>query len=178
MAKKSMYMMPQTQRSLVTRQAILRGWLDKDANLYRIPLIPIFLNNNTITVLVCKPPTKFLPDHPPPTDTVHNVYKLKTQPELVWYLHAAAGFSTKPTWLAAIKTSIFESWLGLTIKAVTKYHPEYEETMKGHRRKGQSGLRSTKSKTHQLADNRSRQRQQAGPPKPQKIQCIHQSIFS
>ncbi len=30
---------------IVTRQAILRGWLDKDANLYyRIPVIPIFLN--------------------------------------------------------------------------------------------------------------------------------------
>jgi hypothetical protein len=68
---------------IVTRQAILRGWLDKDTNLYRIPLIPIILNNNTDTVLVRKPPTEFLPDHPPPNQAVHNIYKLKTQPELV-----------------------------------------------------------------------------------------------
>ncbi len=34
---------------------------------------------------------------------IHNVYKLKTQPELVRYYHAAAGFPTKPSWLKAIK---------------------------------------------------------------------------
>ncbi len=66
---------------IVMRQAILRGWLDKDANLYRIPLVPIILNNNTNTVLVRKPPTKFLPDCPPPTEAVHNVYELKMQPD-------------------------------------------------------------------------------------------------
>ncbi len=44
---------------IVTRQAILKGWLDNDANLYRIPLVPIVLNNNTNTVLIRKPPTKF-----------------------------------------------------------------------------------------------------------------------
>jgi hypothetical protein len=108
---------------IVTRQAILRGWLDKDANLYRIPLIPIFLNNNTNTVLVHKPPTKFLPDHPPPTKAVHNVYKLKMQPELIRYLYAAAGFLTKPSWIAAIKNKQFASWPGLTIKAIAQHHP-------------------------------------------------------
>jgi hypothetical protein len=82
---------------IVIRQAILRGWLDKDANLYRIPLVPIVLNNNTNTVFVHKPPTKFLPDCPPPTKAIHNVHKLKMQPEIVRYLHVAAGFPTKPT---------------------------------------------------------------------------------
>jgi hypothetical protein len=109
---------------IVMRQAILRGWLDKDANLYHIPLILIILNNNTNTVLMRKPPTKFLPDCPPPTKAVNNVYKLKTQSELVQYLHTAAGFSTKPTWLAAKKNKQFASWLGLTVKAVAKHYPE------------------------------------------------------
>jgi hypothetical protein len=94
---------------IVTKQAILRGWLDKDANLYRILLVPIILNNNTNTVLVRKPPTKFLPDRPPPTKAVHNVYESNTQPELVWYLHGAAEFPTKPTWIAAKKTKQFAS---------------------------------------------------------------------
>jgi hypothetical protein len=131
---------------IMTRQAILRGWLNKDANLYRIPLVPIVLNNNTDTVLIRTPPTKFLPDHLPPTKAAHNVYELKMQPELVGYLHAAAGFSTKQTWLAGIKNKQFASWPGLTIKAVAKHHPEREETMKRHGWKGQSGLPSTKTK--------------------------------
>jgi hypothetical protein len=131
---------------IVTRQAILRGWLDKDANLYRIPLVPIVLNNNTNTVLVCKPPTKFLPDHLRPTKTIHNVYELKMQPELVWYLHMVAGFPMKPTWLGAIKNNQFASWPGLTVKAVAKHYPESKETIKGHGQKGWSGLCSTKTK--------------------------------
>ncbi len=117
---------------IMTRQAVLRGWLDKDANLYCIPLVPIILNSNTNTVLVHKPPTKFLPDRPPPTKAIHNVYELKMRPELVRYLHATAGFPTKPTWLAVINNKQFASWTGLTGKAVTKHHPESKETMKGH----------------------------------------------
>ncbi len=81
----------------------MRCGLDKDTNLYCIPLVPIVLNNNTDRVFVCKPSTEFLPDHLPPTKAIHNIYKLKMQPELVWYLHAAAGFPTKPTWIVAIK---------------------------------------------------------------------------
>jgi hypothetical protein len=68
------------------------------------------------------------------------------QPELVWYLHAAAEFPTKSTWIVAIKNKQFASWPGLTVKAVAKHYPESKETMKGHGRKGRSGLRSTKTK--------------------------------
>ncbi len=75
---------------------------------------------------------------------MHNVYKLKTQRELIRYLHAAAGLPTKPTWLAVIKNKQFASWPGLIAKAVAKHYPESEETMKGHGQKGHSGLRSTK----------------------------------
>jgi hypothetical protein len=67
------------------------------------------------------------------------------QPELVQYLHALAGFPTKPTWIEAIKSNHYASWPGLTIKAVTKHFPKSKETMKGHRRKGKSGLGSTKT---------------------------------
>ncbi len=128
----------------VSRAAILRGWLDKKTNLWQIPLVLIVLNNNTETVLVNKPPTEFLPNHPPPIKAIHNVYELKTQPELVQYLHPSAGFPTKPMWIEAIKNNHYASWPGLTIKAVTKHFPKSKETMKGHRRKGKSGLRSTK----------------------------------
>jgi len=73
------------------------------------------------------------------------VYELKTQPELVRYYHAAAGFPTKPLWLEAINNKQYASWPGLTWEAVNKHFPESKETLKGHGRKTRSGLRSTKT---------------------------------
>jgi hypothetical protein len=55
-----------------------------------------------------------LPARPPPQEAVFNVYELKTQPELVRYLHASAGFPTKPTWLRAVRNRQYASWPGLT----------------------------------------------------------------
>jgi len=81
----------------VTRGAILRRFKCPTSGLWRIPLIEIVRNNNTDMIIVNQPPTEFLPARPPPTDTIYNVYELKTQPELVRYYHAAAGFPTKPT---------------------------------------------------------------------------------
>ena len=102
-------------------------------------------NSNTNTVIVSKPPSDFLPTQPLPSDAIHNVYELKTQPELVRYYHAAVGFPTKSTWLKAIKNRHFASWPGLTADAATRHFPDSEETSKGHGRKAPSGLRSTKA---------------------------------
>ena len=132
---------------IVTRGAILKGYRDKKSTLWHIPLRKDGDDNNTKTVIVDKPPTEFLPSRPPPTEAIFNVYEIKTQPELVRYFHAAAGFPTKPTWLNAIKKGFYTSWPGLTDKIVQKYFPESEETWKGHARKIKSGLRSTKKKT-------------------------------
>jgi hypothetical protein len=68
---------------IVMREAILRGWFEKTANIWRIPLLPLIQNTNTDTVLVKKPPTEFLPNRPPPAKALHNVYELKTQPKLI-----------------------------------------------------------------------------------------------
>ena len=135
----------------VTRGAILRGWRCPTTGLWRVPLVPTMrkenVNNvNTQTALLSKPPTEFLPNRPPPTEAVANVYELKTQPEMIRYYHAAAGFPTKPTWLAAIKNNHYASWTGLTYEGVSKYFPESEETHKGHGRKLKSGQRSTTKK--------------------------------
>ena len=119
----------------------------KQTNLRRVPLVKNVLNTNTDTILCDRCPTEFLPDRPPPNEAIHNVYELKTQPELVRYYHAAAGFPTKPSWLKAIKNKQYASWPGLTWEAVNKHFPESEETLKGHGRKTRSGLRSTKTST-------------------------------
>jgi hypothetical protein len=43
-----------------------------------------------------------------------NAHDLPSVLALVHYLHAAAGFPVKSTWLAAIKAGNFASWPGLT----------------------------------------------------------------
>ncbi len=75
------------------------------------------------------------------------MYKLKTQPELVRYYHAAVGFPTKTSWLKASINKQYASWPGLTWEVVNKHFLESEETLKGHGRKIRSGLRSTKTST-------------------------------
>jgi hypothetical protein len=87
----------------VTKEAILQGWRDKDNKLWRIPLVDMVQNQNTDTIIVNRPPTKFLPNQPPPKEAIHNVFDLKTTPKLVRYHHASAGFPTKPQWIAAIQ---------------------------------------------------------------------------
>jgi hypothetical protein len=107
----------------VSREAVLRGWQEDREDLWQIPIVDTVQKNNTDTTIFNKPPTEFLPDRPEPSEAVHNVYTLKTQPELVRYHHTAAGFPTKPTFLAAIKNKQFPSWPGLTINAVRKHFP-------------------------------------------------------
>jgi hypothetical protein len=137
----------------VWQAAILRGWFDKTASLWQMPLIPVVLNSNTDTVLVNKPPTEFIPDCLPAIKAIHNVYELKTQPEFVRYLHACVGFPTKPLWIEAIKNRQYASWPGLTINAAAKYFPESKETIKGHKQKTKNGLCSTKMPVKSDDDN-------------------------
>jgi hypothetical protein len=125
----------------VTKGAILGGWRDSKSNLWRIPLVCMVRNLNTNTVLSNCPPSEFLLNRPDPTEAVHSVYELKMQPGLVRYLHALAGFPTKPTWLKAIKNKQFASWLGLTTEAVRRHFPDLDETHKRHGRRTPSGLR-------------------------------------
>jgi hypothetical protein len=127
-----------------TKGAILQGWQDKNSNLWHIPLVHMVRNHNTDTVLLNRPPCKFLLNQPDPVQAVHCVNKLKTQLELVWYLHLSAGFSTKPTWLKAIKNKQFSSWPGLTTDAVRRHFPDSDKTHKGHGQRTPSRLWSTK----------------------------------
>ena len=89
-----------------SRAAVMKSWRVPGENIWRGPIVrennqATFDKSNT--VLVKASPVELLQDCPPPKpETVANVYDLKTQPELVRYYHAAAGFSTKPTWMAAI----------------------------------------------------------------------------
>lgn len=54
-------------------------------------------------------------------------------------------YPTKTTWLAAIKNGIFVTWQSLMTKNVNKYHPETNETDKGHMKLQCTNVRSTKA---------------------------------
>ena len=93
-----------------TRAAVLKGWRSPSEKLWRIPLVKVgasVTEGATDTIAVTMLPQEILRKSPPTIpDKLYNVYELCTKPELVRYLHAAAGFPTKATWLAAIKTTI------------------------------------------------------------------------
>ena len=83
-------------------------------------------------------------------EQVNNVYSLPSTQQSIKYLHAAAGFPVKDTWLAAIKAGNYVTWPGLTVSAVQKHFPDADKTQKGHMKKQRQGVRSTR-----LIDNTS-----------------------
>jgi hypothetical protein len=64
----------------------------------------------------------------------------------VRYLHAAAGFPVKESWIDAIKAGNYTTWPGLNVKVVNRYFPESDETQKGHMKKQRQNVRSTNVK--------------------------------
>ena len=126
-----------------THGAVLRGWR-KPSGLWRIPLTKGNATKPGNSILTKASPTQILRDLPSAKELMCNVFELKTQPEIVRYYHAAAGFPTKATWLKAIGMGFFATWTGLTYAAVQRHFPESEETQKGHMRKMKAGVRSTK----------------------------------
>ena len=60
----------------VSRGSVLRGWRCSETGLWRIPLVENVTNLNTDTVVCKAPPTELLPNRPPISEAVHNVYEL------------------------------------------------------------------------------------------------------
>ena len=89
----------------VSRSAVLKGWRVPKEGLWRIPLENDKPTINKNTALVREDPLIKLRQAPPKNESINSVYKLKTKPELIRYYHAAAGFPTHPTWLAAINNN-------------------------------------------------------------------------
>ncbi len=79
-----------------------------------------------------------------PNKTAANVYSLPSISRVIIYLHTAAGFPTKPTWLKAIANGNYKSWPGVTTANVKKHFSESIETQKGHMKKQRQDVRSTK----------------------------------
>ena len=107
-----------------TKGAVLRGWRLPYKGLWRIQLDKNAIsesNLNTKTVKAKEPLSKLLKIQPPTlSQSIDNVYKLKVKPELVRYYHAAAGFPTKPSWIAAINNKHYASWPRLDVTVMTR----------------------------------------------------------
>ena len=70
-------------------------------------------------------------------------YDLPSVPALIAYLHAAAGYPVKTTWLHAIKRGAYNTWPGLTYTAVLRYCPGAGETCLGHMAQPRQHIRPT-----------------------------------
>jgi hypothetical protein len=77
-------------------------------------------------------------------ESANNVYDLPSINQTVKYLHAAAGFPTRETWLKAINAGNFATWPTITSNNVRRHFPESDETAKGHMKKQRQGVRSTR----------------------------------
>ena len=102
-------------------ETILQGWReDKLLRLWRFALSPDKKQKGTYTTTSQNKPE------------ANNVYDLPSMEALVRYMHAAAGFPVRSTWLKAIKNGNFNSRPGLTYNNAAKYFPQSMVTMKGH----------------------------------------------
>ena len=111
-----------------------KGWRDTTgAKLWRFSLRP---ENNPVSSILPTTPT---------TPDALNAHYLASVGSLVRYLHAADGFPFKSTWLAAIKTGNFYTWLSLTYTNASRYCPSSEKTVKSHLTQAKQGIRSTKT---------------------------------
>jgi hypothetical protein len=163
-----------TTKIVVSEAAILKGWRCPRAKLWRVPITEVVTNKNTDTLLLDHPhrhdsinamyqveTTTATRDHIRCMDChaskehIHNVYELPSIEPSIRYLHGAAGFPTKPSWLKAIRRGNYNSWPLINVKNVAKYFPESEETQKGHIQGQCQGVRSTKRTESTLAkDNK------------------------
>ena len=88
----------------------------------------------------------FKTDQLSPSEAINNVYKLPSIKPEIKYLHSAAGFPAKATWLKAIQNRSYLLWPLVNIKNVNKFFPDSEETQKGHMPTQRQGVRSTKNR--------------------------------
>ena len=87
--------------------------------------------------MTLQPEPEHVPDLPPTNTTTaslqaYSAYDLPSVQALVRYLHAAAGFPVRDTWLRAIKAGNYVSWPGLTYQNAAKYCPDADETLRGY----------------------------------------------
>ncbi len=150
----------------VSEVTVLTGYVCPWTQLWRVPLVTTVRNKNTDTLLLDHPrkheslnvvytleSTSIMRAHTdsamsvaPSNDYIHNIYEIPSIEPTIRYLHTAAGFPTKESWLRAIRRGNYNSWPLINVKNVAWHFPELEETQKGHMRGQLQGVCSTETK--------------------------------
>ena len=73
----------------------------------------------------------FKKDRPSSAEEINNVYELPSIEPAIIYLHGAAGFPTKATWLKAICNGSYLSWPLVNIKNSTSIYQSKKKPKKG-----------------------------------------------
>ena len=159
-----------TANITVSKAAVLKGCRFPQTKLWRIPLQANITNLITNTLLlnsltgheslnsayVVTPTSKmrahFTLFHKPActstSEAFHNVYELPSIDGTFRYLHAAAIFPTKATWLKSIRHGNYLTWNLITVNNFHKYFSVSGETQKGHMHNQCQGFHSTKQPIH------------------------------
>ena len=91
------------------------------SGLWRVPLKPKIANENYDTILL---------NQTDPGKPINSFYEIPITEQVIQYLHACDGSTTKEIRLKAIGRDNYTTWPGLTIKDDNKYYPKLEETTK------------------------------------------------
>ena len=150
-----------SEKIQIEEESVLRGYRCPKTLLWRIPLVNKVKNEATDTVLLDSkcgmqsrstqyiiPSSERVRDYLKTTveqkeEAINNVYEIPSLEQAIRYLHAAAGYPTKATWLKAIRRGNYSTWPLITVTNVHKYFPESEETQFGHQHGQRQGVRRT-----------------------------------
>ena len=120
----------------ISKKAVLKGYWCKNSVLWRIPQKDTILNENIDTIIL---------DRPNPGEAILHIFELPSTENTIKYMHAAAGFPVRETWIRAVRAGNYETWPGLSVKSIRKYYPhDAEDTLKGRMRGQRQGFRSTR----------------------------------
>ena len=111
-------------------------------------------------------------------EEISNVHNLPSISQTIKYHHASAGYPVEDTWIKAINARNYATWPGLTAAAAQKHFSESDETQKGHMKRQQQGVRSTKA-LQPIPEEEDRAQEADGspvPPKPKKMKDVYIQI--
>jgi hypothetical protein len=109
------------------------------------------------------------------------VYDIPSINQTIKYLHAAAGYPVKDTWVKAINAGNYTTWPGLTVTAARKHFPESNKTQKGQMKRQQQRVRSTRTLQTITEDDEEHITPNSGEspaPKPKKVQDMYIKIHN
>ena len=107
-----------------------------------------------------------------------NVYNLPSIAQTIKYLHVAAGYPVEDTLIKAINAGNYTTWPGITAAAVCKHFPKSDKTQKGHMKRQQQGVRSTKALETIPEDRAVEAHNSPTPPRPKKMKDVYIKIHS